>query len=354
VIEVFKKLVFVILACFIFFIMIEILLRVYVWRKTGNSEYLRYAIEITKMPKKDYMAKEHKITSRKVNYGSYYKFTPGKYEMLSLPFSYTINSLGFRGYEFSTTKSKDIKRIFALGCSTTFGLGVVDNQTYPYYLNELLKNSGRKYEVINCGLPTALTYHIYELFSNEIINYEPDIIIISESINDALFVTPQIKNFWYKLHSSLYYRSMLYTLLLEKYSALKRNDSRPFFIFYNKSIPHYYKYYLERIIKLAKEKGIKVILFNEPMLSDVNFPNDLDKLEIMYRDTFDSSISPLIKQRYYNKQMEIIAKENNIDFIDAAKLIEEKPHLFLDIVHLSAEGNELLAKLIAKVIMEGK
>ncbi len=68
-----------------------------------------------------------------------------------------INSHGFRGPEFTKIKSEDTIRIFVLGGSTTFGIGVFDNQTYPYYLQTMFDKSklNFKVEVINSSSSTG-------------------------------------------------------------------------------------------------------------------------------------------------------------------------------------------------------
>ena len=53
--------------------------------------------------------------------------------------SITINSLGFRGTEFSVIKPSDTYRIFMIGGSTMFGAGATsDETTIPGYLHQLL------------------------------------------------------------------------------------------------------------------------------------------------------------------------------------------------------------------------
>lgn len=51
--------------------------------------------------------------------------------------TYTYNELGFRGNSFL----KDGFKIMSVGCSHTEGIGVNDNETWPYYLSTLIKNS---------------------------------------------------------------------------------------------------------------------------------------------------------------------------------------------------------------------
>ncbi|HTZ11999.1 MAG TPA: hypothetical protein VMD04_06485, partial [Candidatus Margulisiibacteriota bacterium] len=59
------------------------------------------------------------------------------------------NSKGIRGKaEYGYTKPTDKTRILALGGSSTFGEGVGDTQTYPYYLQEMLPQA----EVLNFGV----------------------------------------------------------------------------------------------------------------------------------------------------------------------------------------------------------
>ena len=63
-----------------------------------------------------------------------------------------INSMGFRGEEFSIEKPENVYRIFMLGGSTMFGHGATSDQTtIPGYLQELFQNysEGFDIEIIN-------------------------------------------------------------------------------------------------------------------------------------------------------------------------------------------------------------
>ncbi len=72
--------------------------------------------------------------------------------------SITINTLGFRGAEFSEIKPSDTYRIFIVGGSTVFGAGATsDETTIPGYLQQLFneKNFEFDIEVINSGIQGA-------------------------------------------------------------------------------------------------------------------------------------------------------------------------------------------------------
>lgn len=111
------------------------------------------------------------------------KFTPNQNSD-----TMNINSLGFRGYEFSPSKPKDEYRIFMVGGSTTFGLGATsDSTTIPAYLDEMFKKNHpeKNINVINAGIIAARSADESYLIKNDLINYEPDLIIVFDGYNDA-------------------------------------------------------------------------------------------------------------------------------------------------------------------------
>ena len=89
-----------------------------------------------------------------------------------------INSLGYRGKDFLEKKVAGSKRILVLGDSITFGIGVPDDKTYPYLLEEKLK-SEKKVAVINAGYTDGFSpdsYYVYLKNMGE--KLKPDIIIL--------------------------------------------------------------------------------------------------------------------------------------------------------------------------------
>ena len=101
--------------------------------------------------------------------------------------SVTINSLGFRGEEFSPEKPDDVYRIFMLGGSTMFGHGSTSDQTtIPGYAQEILQNHDieLKIEIINGGIQGADSYAETKITENKLVNYSPDMVIIYDGWND--------------------------------------------------------------------------------------------------------------------------------------------------------------------------
>jgi len=97
-----------------------------------------------------------------------------------------INSEGFRGQEFIKAKPINTFRIFTSGGSTTFGIGVFNNQTYPLYLQELFDsiNTGFNVEVINIGWPKFWSVEETKMIKEKFLDYEPDLFIVLTGWND--------------------------------------------------------------------------------------------------------------------------------------------------------------------------
>jgi len=101
--------------------------------------------------------------------------------------------MGFRGPEIRE-KISGLKRIVCLGGSTTFGEGLDYTDTYPALLQEMLdsKADEGKFDVINGGQPGLKLSQINSLIKHEIIQLNPDIVILM-NINNNL----KSPGFWF-------------------------------------------------------------------------------------------------------------------------------------------------------------
>jgi lysophospholipase L1-like esterase len=93
--------------------------------------------------------------------------------------SHHHNSDGFRGTEFSTVKTK--RRIACIGGSTTYCVHVSNDQTWPFYLDQLLQTN---YEVLNFGIPGHSSVEHRKLLPLVLARYAPDAVIFQMGLND--------------------------------------------------------------------------------------------------------------------------------------------------------------------------
>lgn len=98
-----------------------------------------------------------------------------------------INSLGFRDWrEYATEKRPGTFRILVLGDSVTFGHGTLDETTYPYLLEQRLKQwrPDVGWEVWNLGVPGYNTAQELAYLQEVGPRYAPDLVIVGFYAND--------------------------------------------------------------------------------------------------------------------------------------------------------------------------
>ena len=97
-----------------------------------------------------------------------------------------INSQGLRGEEFPIAKPPGEIRILCLGGSTTAGEEVREAETYPAQLQEMLRarNPGVPIRVINGGIPTYDVRDSLHLFELDHVRFGADVVTIYHGIND--------------------------------------------------------------------------------------------------------------------------------------------------------------------------
>ena len=97
-----------------------------------------------------------------------------------------LNSEGFRSPEFSKEKPENTYRIFILGGSSSFGTGVLDDETYPFYLQKLYDetNLDFKVEVINTGWVLWQSEQETKLIKERLLDYEPDLFFVYDGWNE--------------------------------------------------------------------------------------------------------------------------------------------------------------------------
>lgn len=98
-----------------------------------------------------------------------------------------INSLGFRdSREYALEKSPRTFRILVLGDSVTFGHGAISTTTYPYLLEQRLRQwrPDVEWQVWNLGVPGYNTRTELEYLREVGPRYRPDLVVVGFFAND--------------------------------------------------------------------------------------------------------------------------------------------------------------------------
>jgi len=223
--------------------------------------------------------------------------------------SITINTLGFRGPEFSEIKPPNTYRIFMVGGSTMFGAGATsDETTIPGYLQQLLNENDFEFdiEVINSGIQGADSNTELNLIKHKLITFSPDLIVIYDGWND-----------------------------------LRANHT-----------PNVVKENWEKICEFAKENDFAVIVTLQPIAGFGN--KSLTNQELEYAQNGEDYTNNLliesspIYQNYAKNLSEITTCTKTLDIRNVFDA--ETGPIYWDQGHVSDRGNSIVAKSLSSTV----
>lgn len=100
-------------------------------------------------------------------------------------FRVSTDANGLRAPLHSERREPGVFRIMTLGCSTTFGWGVDDDQTWPAVLEKTLTAQGRAIEVINGAQKGHTSFQGRWMWETVLHRYDPDLVIFGYIVQDA-------------------------------------------------------------------------------------------------------------------------------------------------------------------------
>lgn len=272
---------------------------------------------------------------------------------------YSHNSQGFRGKELDENHHKI--RIVAIGASTTYGVGVNDNETWPHYLDSLL---GGEYEVVNMGVPGYSTVEHIKQVELQLKDLKPDIVLLHVGLNDLrVSHVDSLKSDYSNFHKAGLYSSfgLCYLDRLPKLASiramvviLQKIDLYPI-CFYHRNPPAsgrisagidsialgYYLHNLEQLINSCKEICPEVYtvpqVINKERFIKYDYSWWIPYIEPEAIDTF---------YKAYNKQTRKTTEMLAANYISEIDSVNWEVDDFCDAVHLGALGNLKLAKVL--------
>jgi len=269
-----------------------------------------------------------------------------------------LNSLGYRGEDFSREKPEEKKRIVCVGDSNTWGLENPE-QSYPCILQTIL---GHNYEVINAGESGAtlercvskLHSHLFRTgnFTQRlvpILELNPDVLILFAGVCDVLptsfeSITPS----WYHI---VLFKTLLYTTLREKFAFQKYKDYRHAYDRCKKLSEEDRKIFLERYrndllsfiyLSRLRNPDMRIIIVKIPYITAT-------ELGVKLAPCWDNVVCSLCEDTHFI--VDDVSREFGIETVSLFNKKSSKKLFFNDdALHLNLKGLEAVAGKLAKKV----
>ncbi|MBK6940501.1 MAG: SGNH/GDSL hydrolase family protein [Planctomycetes bacterium] len=243
----------------------------------------------------------------------------------------------FRDRKVALKKAPGVVRIVSLGTSSTYGYRA--KEPYGHRLETKLKAQGKDVEVVVAAWPGASGSRLLPFFEHVVLEFEPDILVLSLFHNDAVALS-QIDEMAYfeRITDADYARSWLDRL--RDRLAVRRGASA-YETWLNEvtnarglkepttvegvSPPARWRTMLEGFVRVTSEHGVKLVLVKEPVVDD----------ERLWRRQFFAA-------------MDQVAAAAKVPILDPMPEIQRQggKRLFMDAVHPYDPGHEVIANAL--------
>lgn len=308
-----RKILYFVITLFFLFVLIEGLLSIYVYQKTGPEKLA--SIEGLKTIKNIFTTQDfplnvknhnlvrpdssedvnHKIADETFRSNRFMHESWVEYRMMNFDGRYMNMSGLMRRSDpeaFFNSTSDDTLDIYFFGGSTMFGFNVLDNETIPSQFVELYKKKypgGRSIRVSNYGIPTYYSYQELVMLSDLIFKgHQPEILVFLDGINDFWFATA---SYYRQSYFSYMFRQVFNQGMRSKgefhvidtADAMFKDPSYMPLKDFNDTIISNYIANMENIRMMANLAGAKSYFFLQPS-PFFNYPNQ-QKDPMCFKDT---------------------------------------------------------------------
>lgn len=276
------------------------------------------------------------------------------------------------GEIFPFAKPPATVRVVTFGGSTSVNEAVFTEYGvhYPSLLQERLNSrfEGKTFEVINVANEAYATTHSITLLAFDVLSWNPDVVIISHNTNDLHasyfpeFVPDYSNKYAHDYYSLPWLRHTCANLRLcrtirsriEKAQLIGHPVRRRSYGLEPVDLArNVFERNLESFALLAKSRGIDVIIGSQPLktITEAEFDEDLGIKSYnsdMYYPLHEEFVSHHAR---YNEIIKATTGRLDIGYADNDETFDGNPDYFLDLVHYSKAGVELLARNYEDVIV---
>ncbi len=296
-----------------------------------------------------------------------------------------INARGFRGPEFTEAKAPNVIRVITLGASSTFGFSDRDDETYPYFLEQMLNrdtSGSKRFQVYNLGIPHLTSNEIHALFEAEALPLDPDVVTFYEGVNDS-WRSPVLFKKEREMHSSDAMRETIrknrrlhegfrwlrdHVLVISVADGFLKREKNV--SFNARDVEAHMRgkseNYLENISAIRDECRRRGIAFIVATQQAKSYLVDRDQMKGLTYEQECGLIREDLKQNGYIKRYEVDllthermmadlrewAAANQVPLVDVIAALDERRDCLVSWVHLNAEGNRIVARAFERGILE--
>ncbi|MCD4750636.1 MAG: SGNH/GDSL hydrolase family protein [Thermoanaerobaculales bacterium] len=263
-----------------------------------------------------------------------------------------LNNIGALGDDvIPRTARGGSLRVFLFGGSTSYSLHYVNT------VREALQNQlNRDCSVTSFGRPRYTSYQARVLAQNVFAQYRPDVAVLYLGINDTIFDTfwwvdgPPNVGFmdWRDDWPPLLFQGIRYHLIH------KRIRSTPSFPQGALRSERILRSNIEKIADEANQEGVHLVLSEFALAvptDDQRLYSTIQDQEPVMRHFWGNIESTIRAVDAHNAVLGQIAIQRDIELAPVARMIPRSGEYFNDICHLTAIGNEILAKTVATSIV---
>ena len=294
-----------------------------------------------------------------------------------------INRWGFRGRDIEKAKPANTFRIFVIGGSTVFCEKVPFEASHCRVLEKLLAERYPQVniEVQNAGMHWHTSLHSVIKWVSQVQSFDPDLVIVYHAINDLYrsFSPTDFADGPYRDDYGHYYGPL--ARMVRNYgaaadsgsrllSSAKRTLGRVWYTDFAASggsvvpvalnewpslVP--FRRNMRTFCRLVRDAGSEVIIASQPYLyrADLNeaeadalvFPAVFCVQDGRYPDT----ASMIRGMNAFNAVAAAVAEAESVLFVDLEKAIPKDLDHFVDDVHYTVRGNDLVARTFAREIV---
>lgn len=277
----------------------------------------------------------------------------------------TINPLGFRNPLISPSASQVI---VLLGDSVPFGAGVKDDETYPFYLDSLLREVSMPVRAVNAGVPSYTIRQSFDRLKLDVLKYYPHPLLITLQAANDVSLAVQLMQDYNPNKTAVdlgFNKSWPKNRFLKKLAIIHCFDSAVIRVEHwlknrvhnklsgsnevilDKEMLRNVKISLERNLEFCSRRGIKVVLFpvNPFYYQTKNFNKNSNLAHWQEYQRYLRDWVPVI-----NSLNALLVEETkshpNALFFDIRSILDnyDRDKMYLDYIHCSPHGNAVIAR----------